>query len=258
MEKLVRRLLNFAVFGFVLLLLFNAVSFMILLSARHETLHYPTEPYAYGNWVAAGISIVIFSFFVASYLTPLQKRDWRILGVYEAFIIALFTEMYGFPLTIFIITSFLGLDMSFGHVQGHLFAVILSELGIMGIYKAWLLVMAVSNLLILSGLILLYKGWRKIHGSKGELVTDGVYRYVRHPQYTGIIVMTIGFLVQWPTIITVLMWPILAVSYYKLVKKEEKLIKEEFENEYEEYAKKVPMFFPRLRSFLAAGNPRGE
>jgi len=248
MKRAVNRFLSFALFGFVILLLFNIASFIAILSTKHEALHYPTEPYAYGNWIATGISIVIFSFFAISYLTPLQKRDWRTLGIYEAFIIALFTEMYGFPLTIFILTSVLGLDISMGHVQGHLLAVFLSKSGIMELNKSWALVMAVSNLLILAGLILLSMGWKKIHMSTGDLVTGGIYRYVRHPQYTGIIVMTAGFLVQWPTIITILMWPILVASYYKLARKEEKLMGSEFGEEYEEYAKDIPMFFPRLRS----------
>lgn len=251
MNVQVRSLLNFALYGFVLFLFLSAISSMIFFSTKHEVIHYPAEPYAYGNWFAVGFSIIIFSFFVISYLTPLQKKDWRTLGIYEAFIIALFTEMYGFPLTIFILTSIFGVDISFGHVQGHLGAVALSKLGVMGINRGWALVMAVSNLLILAGLILLSVGWREIHGSRGELVTDGVYSYMRHPQYTGIFLITTGFLVQWPTIITVLMWPVLVLSYYRLAKKEEELAVDEFDKEYKEYAREVPMFFPKLGSILA-------
>lgn len=106
-----------------------------------------------------------------------------------------------------------------------------------------IIVCQLGSLLMLVGFIMIYKGWRKVHRAKGELVTDGIYQYVRHPQYLGLMILTIGTLVQWPTIITFAMWPILAVMYYMLAKREEI----EFTEKYTEYKQRVPMLIPLIK-----------
>ncbi|NJD53514.1 MAG: isoprenylcysteine carboxylmethyltransferase family protein [Candidatus Methanoperedens sp.] len=208
--------------------------------------HHTFTEYAYGNWESTLFSIGIFSVFVLSFLTPLKKQNWRTLGIYEAFIIALFSEMYGFPLTIYVLSSLFGLNLSFGHAQGHLLGVLISMAGFMSMDAAWALVMVSSSAIIFLGLFLMSKGWGMIHASSGELVTGGIYRYVRHPQYLGLIVLTVGLLIQWPTIITLLMWPVLVLMYHRLAKKEEKEAMEAFGERYEEYRRRVPMFLPFL------------
>ncbi len=205
------------------------------------------EGYAYGQWGTMLGAILIFSYFVVTFSLPMKKVEWRSLGMYEAFLVALFTEMYGFPLTIYLLTSVFGVPLSFGHMEGHLFAVFLSKTGVMELNRAWALVMSISSLLLLVGFILAREGWKKIYHSKGELVTDGVYARIRHPQYLGLLIITVAFLIQWPTILTVLMWPVLVMMYYGLAKKEEQKLLESFGGAYQRYKSTVPMFQPVFR-----------
>lgn len=109
---------------------------------------------------------------------------------------------------------------------------------------AWVVVIGLSLLLMLTGYTLLSKGWTQIHAARGGLVTDGIYAYVRHPQYTGLFLVIIGFLVQWPTLITVLMAPVLLYAYTRLAKSEERRVEAELGEAYREYARRIPAFFP--------------
>ncbi len=167
------------------------------------------------------------------------------MGVTIAFFVALFTEMYGFPLTIFILTGFLGNKYPalnpFSHASGHLWLVFLG-----GGASMMTIIHLISNGIVIAGFWIMWKGWRQIHGAKGELVTEKVYEYVRHPQYSGLFLVMIGMLVQWPTIITALMFPVLIFVYYRLSKREEVEMIKTFGDEYKRYKKKTPMFIPRI------------
>ena len=140
--------------------------------------------YEYGMWVAAVFSVGLFVFFIFSFLLPQGRAEWRNFGILTAFLVALFTEMFGFRLTIYLLSGWLGeaypVLAPFNHKYGHLWVVVFG-----GSNLAWVLVMGVSLLLLVAGYVLLSKGWRQVHAARGRLVTDGLYAYARHPQYTG-------------------------------------------------------------------------
>jgi len=202
-----------------------------------------TQDYAYGMWVIAALSFGLFLFFFLSFLAPKERLEWRNLGVVTAFLVALFSEMYGFPLTIYLLTGWLGdaypVLQPFNHKFGHLWVVFFG-----GSSLAWALVMGVSLALLLAGYVLLSKGWRQVHGAQGKMVSDGVYAFARHPQYTGLFLVISGFLVQWPTLLTVLMAPVLIYAYGRLARSEEGAMERQFGERYLEYAENVPAFFP--------------
>jgi len=206
------------------------------------------DKYAYGLWGTVLFNILLFGIFTYSAFRPTTKKDWRTLGAFAAFMVALFSEMFGFPLTIYFLTSILGnkypvLD-PFTHLNGHLWVALAG-----GSTVLFSILHPLSNVIIFSGLFVIAFGWKKIHAGNGELVTHGIYRFVRHPQYSGFGLMIIGFLIQWPTIITLVMAPTLLIMYAKLAKKEEKKMLELFGEKYVEYCKKVPAFIPiRIRS----------
>lgn len=201
--------------------------------------------YAYGFWPMVIFNVVVFGLFAYAAFLPATRRDWRTFGAFMAFLVALFTEMFGFPLTIYILTSILGSRYPvlnpFSHMNGHLWVTLAG-----GSPVLFNILHPLSNVLIFTGLIIITIGWRGIYRGSGKLVTDGIYKYVRHPQYVGFTLAILGFLVQWPTIITLLMAPILLFMYTRLAKQEERLLFDTFGPEYVEYAQKVPAYFPRI------------
>ena len=210
------------------------------------------ESYDYGLWVMVLFNIVIFGGFVFGFLRPKKKYEWRTLGIFAAFIVALFTEMYGFPLTIYVLISFFGSPVGtpdpFQHVNGHLLGTLFGA-------AEWikLSVFLLGGLVMVLGLLIMGKGWKKIHEANGNLVTDGIYSRIRHPQYSGLFLITIGMLIQWPTIITIVMWPVLMFAYYRLAMREENEIEDQFGEAYLLYKKNVPAFIPRFQRNV---NPR--
>lgn len=216
--------------------------------------------YAYGMWVVAAFNVGLFLFFILSFLKPRGDQEWRSMGVVTAFLVALFAEMYGFPLTIYLLSGWLGdaypALQPFSHKFGHLWVVVFG-----GSDLAWVLVMGLSLVLMLMGYMLLSKGWTQIHAARGGLVTDGIYAYARHPQYTGLFLVIIGFLVQWPTLLTVIMAPILLLAYVHLARVEERRAGTEFGEAYDVYARSTPAFFPpieRWKAFLTVEVPEIE
>ncbi len=193
------------------------------------------------------VNVVLFLFFVLAFLPRMKKRDWRAAGVYSAFIIALFTEMYGIPLTIYALSSVFGVPIGFSNAEGHLLANMLARLGVWELNVGVAVVMAISAIMILVGLGLVISGWQNVYKSKG-LITGGIYAHVRHPQYLGIFLTTLAFLIQWPTLLALVMWPILIVMYYRLAGREERELEARFGKKYLTYKRRVPMFLPSLRA----------
>ena len=214
-------------------------------------MHGESISYAYGFWSLVIVNIGLFAFFILSFLRPAKKREWRSMGATLAFFVALFTEMYGFPLTIYILTGFLGTKYPalnpFSHASGHLW---LTFIG--GGAAMMTIIHIISNGLVFIGFMIMWKAWKLIHGAKGELVTEGPYSYVRHPQYAGLFIIMISMLIQWPTIITALMFPILVFAYYRLSKREEGDMIKMFGDEYKRYIERTPMFIPRLKKEVAS------
>ena len=212
---------------------------------------------AYGLWPLVVINTAVFVIFAFSFTRPKTSRDWRSFGAFAAFLVALFTEMYGFPLTIYLLSGWLGsrypaLD-PFSHDAGHLWETLLGWGGDPHLNPLHLL----SNVLIGAGFILLAAAWNVLYKAQQEqrLATTGPYAYVRHPQYVGFIVIMLGFLLQWPTLLTLLMFPILVTMYVRLARREEREVLAQFGEQYARYAAATPAFLPRLGQTPPRGAP---
>lgn len=203
---------------------------------------------AYGLWSLVIINSLVFIIFAFSFTKPKSSRDWRSLGAFSAFIVALFTEMYEFPLTIYLLSGWLqtrypDTDL-FSHDSGHLWHTLLGWQGNPHFDPLHIL----SNILIFTGFIMLASAWQVLYKAQKNhtLATTGLYASIRHPQYVAFMIIMLSFLLQWPTILTLLMFPVLVWMYTRLALGEEREIRSEFGHEYDDYAAKTPAFLPRL------------
>lgn len=188
------------------------------------------------------INAMVFILFLI-FIPYKTKIEWKSKGVFSAFILALFAEMFGIPLLIYIFSPFVGNKNFYINIDH------LHSINLVGHYFifGWT-GMVIGSYLTLIGMVLVYIGWAKIHKSK-ELVTEGIYKYIRHPQYTGLFFIITGWIIHWANVLTFLMYPIMIYMYYRLAKKEEKELIQYFGSEYEIYLDKTSMFFPiNLRS----------
>jgi len=207
-----------------------------------------TSTPAYGLWTLVLINSAVFIAFAFSFFKPSTRRDWRTFGTFSAFIVALFVEMYGFPLTIYLLAGWLGRRFPgtnfLSHDAGHLWYDLLGFKGNPHLNPIHL----ASNFFILGGFILLASSWRVLFAAQQakKLATTGPYGRIRHPQYVGFIVIMIGFLLQWPTLVTLAMFPILAVSYVRLAHREEREVEAEFGDQWRAYAAVTPPWIPDL------------
>ena len=202
----------------------------------------------YGLWSLVAINSAVFIIFAFSFFKPRRTTDWRSFGAFSAFLVALFTEMYGFPLTIYLLSGWLqtnypGIDW-FAHDSGHIPEMLFGwqsnpHFGPFHI---------MSFVFIFAGFTLISAAWRVLYKAQRAkaLATTGPYAKLRHPQYLGFILILLGFLLQWPTILTVAMFPALVWMYVRLAYAEERQAIAEFGADYEIYRNRVPGFIPHL------------
>ncbi|MEH0844814.1 isoprenylcysteine carboxylmethyltransferase family protein [Micromonospora sp. CPCC 205711] len=202
---------------------------------------------AYGLWPLVILNTALFVLFAASFFHPRTGRDWRAMGAFTAFLLALFTEMYGAPLTVYLLSGWLGSRfpaLRATHAGGHLFNDLVGWTGDPHLSPFHL----ASYVLIGAGFWLISAAWRVLHEAAriNRLAMTGPYAHVRHPQYDGFLLIMIGFLLQWPTIPTLVMFPILLAVYLRLARAEERDVAARFGDAWLAYARRVPAFVPRL------------
>ncbi|MBI3344028.1 MAG: isoprenylcysteine carboxylmethyltransferase family protein [Gammaproteobacteria bacterium] len=216
-----------------------------------------SEAPAYGLWSLVIINSLVFIIFAFSFTRPKSPRDWRSFGAFSAFIVALFTEMYGFPLTIYLLSGWFasrypGVDF-LSHDAGHLLETLFGwranpHFGPFHLF---------STLFIVAGFIVLANAWKVLYAAQKSrtLATSGPYAYIRHPQYAGFVLIMFGFLLQWPTLLTVLMFPVLTWMYLRLARREENEMRAAFGEQYASYAATTPAFFPSLSRLVKRTHP---
>jgi protein-S-isoprenylcysteine O-methyltransferase Ste14 len=209
---------------------------------------------AYGLWSLVIINSAIFIIFAYSFFKPQTGRDWRSFGAFSAFLVALFTEMYGFPLTIYFLSGWLQSRYPninwLSHDAGHLLEMTIGWKANPHFGPFHIL----SFAFIGGGFILISAAWKVLYEAQQRrgLATTGPYSYVRHPQYVGFVFIMFGFLLQWPTILTLAMFPVLVWMYARLARQEENDVLSTFGDAYARYAAQVPRFFPRFNRMLRA------
>jgi protein-S-isoprenylcysteine O-methyltransferase Ste14 len=217
-------------FGIAALFLFVLIYGVELLPhhGRPATVRWIEEAMGRTGLIVINIGIAVAFLALLPYRRE-TKREWRSRGVFVAFVIALMTEMFGWPLLLFLLSPLVEIPViapEYFQTLGHWPA-------------------SVGTALSLLGLALVVAGWRQIHRAEG-LVTSGVYRLMRHPQYTGLLLFTFGWILHWPSVLTLVLWPLLVAAYVWLAKREEAMAVEEFGAAYLDYAAKTKRFIPLL------------
>jgi protein-S-isoprenylcysteine O-methyltransferase Ste14 len=193
---------------------------------RPATLRWIEETFGRGGLIALNIVIVVAFLALLPYRRE-TKGTWKSRGAFIAFVIALMTEMFGWPLVLFLVSPLVevpSLASKWFSAVGHWPA-------------------RVGTFVSMGGILLIVFGWKQIHAAPG-LVTTGIYRWIRHPQYTGIFLFTLGWILHWPSVVTLALWPVLIAAYVWLALLEERRAREEFGTEWDAYAARTKRFVP--------------
>jgi protein-S-isoprenylcysteine O-methyltransferase Ste14 len=210
--------------------------------------------YGYGLWLLVIVNSAIFILFGLTFFHPRSRRDWRAMGAFSGFIVALFTEMYGFPLTVYLLSGWLGSRfpiLNLSHGSGHLLNDLIGWQGdphLSPFHLASYVFIGAGFWLIAAAWTVLWKAIRS-----NALATTGPYARIRHPQYAGFVLVMFGFLLQWPTLLTVLMFPVLLVVYRRLAIAEEREVRAAFGPQWDAYALCTPRFIPHRRRLAGSG-----
>jgi len=235
-RKVVRVGIVAAVIGLTFLGLLNAV--------KGHAKDVPFEEW-YGNWAVVLTTSILLLAFLFFLTRPRRPKEWRGASLSAAFFISLFTEMFGIPLTIYLLAPLLGVEPGiFGMYESHLWAYLLWRAGVMSLPAGVYLVMLVSSALLFLGFSVLALGWKEVYRGQGRLVTTGLYARLRHPQYLGLILIVIAFLIMWPTLLTLILAPFLIGRYILLSREEDRELEKEFGDEFSRYRETVAGFIP--------------
>ena len=192
----------------------------------------------FNNWFGVLFFVIVYGL-VLLFVPFYKKMDTKPRGTYLAFVIAFAIEMT-IPFSMNIIAWIIGKNLPEGGLWGH---TLFNTLGFWGMYIN-IICAVIAMFLILNGWYNIYKKYWSKEKGRGELVTSGVYRYIRHPQYTGLLLLSFGMLVEWATLPLLILFPVMIYMYVRLARREERDMLDEFGEEYKRYMEKTKMFIP--------------
>ncbi|HOX33028.1 MAG TPA: isoprenylcysteine carboxylmethyltransferase family protein [Spirochaetales bacterium] len=195
----------------------------------------------FGNWWAVALWAAFYAAFLL-FLPYYRKAQRKPAGAFLAFVVAYALEMFGIPLSLYFVLWAFGASLPEGFLWGHS---LVSLVGFAGTYACLACTLA--------GGALVAAGWRRIHRDYwsaeeggGRLVREGPYAKIRHPQYAGFLVLSLGLLLEWANLPMLLLFPLICVLYFKLARREEAEMAERFGGEWIDYKESTGMFFPKL------------
>jgi protein-S-isoprenylcysteine O-methyltransferase Ste14 len=183
-----------------------------------------------GRYGLVWVNLAMFAcFFYALAHRRNARKTWMAHGIFFAFMISLIAEMFGVPLAIYLLSG-VGAPMGLGDAYLARFGHIPITLGI--------------SISLLS-LVLVWHSWRELYRSTEPVVASGIYAHIRHPQYVGLTLFAFGWLLHWPTVPALVLFPFIAGAYGLASLREEAWMLEHFPLEYRAYVQTTGFYLPR-------------